>query len=783
MTDERAPYEDAATVVVAKSRITERKLLWGFGLVLIVLAGNALISYRILGDMMVSSHRVVKARAILDEVDEIASELRDAETARRLYINGGDPAELEEFEESAEQIIQKIDFLIELTADDPKLSEKVARLDALARSHIHDPRPHRAAMELARKTGLRARTPWATGGRSHMGLEAMTRLVTEIHNSESRLVEERLSRRPNGIYSAMATFSVASTLSLLLTGLIYVLVRRYLAERSRAERTLQESETRVRLLLESAGEGVYGVDAGGRCTFCNPAALDLLGFADPSEVLGRNMHDLIHQKCAEGKTPGGCACSIDKALLTGQGVLGEEEMFWRTDGTPFPVEYRAHPIRKEGETQGAVVTFVDIAPKRQAEVAMRLRDRALQAIAQGIFITDPARSDEPIIYVNDAFERLTGYSQEEVEGRDIGILFGPLTDATAKDRLHQAFQDRHETSVEMLSYRRDGTAFWISLSVAPVLRGDCSVSHFVGVVTDITERKEAEEALRAAKEAAEMASRAKSSFLANMSHELRTPLNAIIGYSEMLEEDCREIGREEFIPDLERIRGAGKHLLALINDVLDLSKIEAGRMDLFLESFDISELVRGVASTIGPIAAKAGNSLVIDCPDDLGLIRADATKVRQSLLNLLSNAVKFTEKGTIILRVSRSGDPENGQLTMSVIDNGIGMSPDEIGRLFRPFTQADASTTRKYGGTGLGLTITRRFCEMMGGRIEVESQPDRGSTFSIFLPTEVVPARAVADQPEDPPSRSAPKFDSPRPHPEGRRRAEVDATPVGGTSP
>jgi len=233
--------------------------------------------------------------------------------------------------------------------------------------------------------------------------------------------------------------------------------------------------------------------------------------------------------------------------------------------------------------------------------------------------------------------------------------------------------------------------------------------------------EQARQAALEARDAAEAANRSKSAFLANMSHELRTPLNAIIGYSEMLEEDAQASGNAPFAEDLHKIRSAGKHLLGLINDVLDLSKVEAGKMKLFLETFEVAGVVEDVVATAQPLAEKNGNSLEVHCSPGVGRLREDVTKVRQVLLNLLSNACKFTERGKVFLDVTRENDVTGTWVVFRVRDTGIGMTNEQKGKLFQAFTQADASTQRKYGGTGLGLALSRKFCVMMGGDINAES--------------------------------------------------------------
>ncbi|WP_455210655.1 response regulator [Kaarinaea lacus] len=278
------------------------------------------------------------------------------------------------------------------------------------------------------------------------------------------------------------------------------------------------------------------------------------------------------------------------------------------------------------------------------------------------------------------------------------------------------------------------TLLW---TLAPV-RGQ-NIIHAYG--EDVTEAKHAEEEARAAlieKLSAESANQAKSQFLANMSHELRTPLNAILGYSQMLEEEAADSNYDHISPDLQKIQIAGKHLLTLINEILDLSKIEAGRMELHLEEFSLDDLLSEVVSTAQPLASNKGNQLEVHRSGTLGKVRSDATKLRQILFNLISNATKFTENGQISVYTSSDRVNERDWFTFEVQDTGIGMSAEQLKRVFLPFSQADSSTTRQYGGTGLGLAITKRFCEMLGGAVSATSKPGQGTTFSVRLPAIVM---------------------------------------------
>jgi len=339
-----------------------------------------------------------------------------------------------------------------------------------------------------------------------------------------------------------------------------------------------------------------------------------------------------------------------------------------------------------------------------------------------------------IVTCNPNFERLFGYSSSEAVGRNLDELITTEATRTEAEGYTREALDRPVHGIGRRQ-RKDGTLVDVEVLGVPVIVDGERVG-LMGLYHDITE-------LLRARQEAEAANSAKSQFLASMSHELRTPLNAIIGYSEMLQEEVEDLGHAEFGGDLQKIHTAGRHLLSLINNVLDLSKIEAGRMELHLEDFDTSAMLDDVVTTVRPLVDKNSNRLEVGTADGLGSMHADLTKVRQMLLNLLSNACKFTENGAITLRAARGENDGREIVTFSVTDTGIGMTPEQADRLFEAFSQAEASTTSKYGGTGLGLAITRKFCNMMGGDVQVVSAPGEGSTFTIRLPAAVVAAPAT----------------------------------------
>jgi signal transduction histidine kinase/CheY-like chemotaxis protein len=403
-------------------------------------------------------------------------------------------------------------------------------------------------------------------------------------------------------------------------------------------------------------------------------------------------------------------------------------------------------LRAGSHAELLVLAMEDVTERRRSEADLK----AIETYSQNI--VDTVR--EPLLILdttlrvrsgNRAFYQTFQVSSAETENRliyelgngqwDIPALRTLLEDIIPASSVFNDFELEHDFPA--IGKR-------VMLLNARKLQAGHHGELLVLAMEDVTERRRAEEEVAKAKEAAETANKTKSLFLANMSHELRTPLNAILGYSEMLQEEALERELTSFATDLERINAAGKHLLALINDILDLSKIEAGKMELYLESFDVAELIGEVASTIRPLVQHNENTLSIELAPELGAMHADQIKVRQGLYNLLSNAVKFTRAGKITLEAGRQLMDGREWVVFRVADTGIGLSPEQISKLFQDFTQADPSTTRKFGGTGLGLALTRRYCQMMGGDVNVESVPGKGSIFTIKLPAFVRESRIDA---------------------------------------
>ena len=409
--------------------------------------------------------------------------------------------------------------------------------------------------------------------------------------------------------------------------------------------------------------------------------------------------------------------------------------------------------------QGVATRVSDAVERLQAEVALRESEAHLTSLFQqnGAGFAELA-DDGRFLSVNDQFCSMAGRTRETLLTMTMGDITHPDSGADSAAALRRVVGTGVVTGLEKRLLRPDGSSIWVAntKSLIGSVKGARTV---LTVAIDITARKQVESELVEAKFAAEEANVAKSTFIANMSHELRTPLSAIIGYSEMMLEEAEDGGEASaLIPDLNKVEGNARHLLGLINDVLDLSKIESGKMEVFTEDFEVELMLRDVAATVDTLVSKKGNRLVLEIDPGVGAMRSDVTKIRQMLLNLLSNAAKFTENGTITLFASRFQANGEDELFFKVVDTGIGLTEEQRAKLFQRFQQADASTTRKFGGTGLGLSLTKIFAGMLGGDVEVDSVPGHGSAFTVRIPALFVEAQA--EEPDIDPAAAAPSSDS-----------------------
>ncbi len=509
--------------------------------------------------------------------------------------------------------------------------------------------------------------------------------------------------------------------------------------REKADTELRESRERFERTVAGSGEGLWDYDPKSGRAWVSDRFARILGFAhgledNPLDAWLRLIHPLdVPDWIAAFQAHVDRDVPLDLELRLRE--RGTEQAWVRIRGKSTRDE-SGRAVRTSG-------SLSDITEAKAAERELRENEARFRSLYEQTSEPFLILDAEGIRDCNTAAVSLFGFEdQAELVGTPpYGPLLSPelqpsgeASAALGRTHVDEAYATGHSV-FEWIHRRSDGSEFPAEVRLSPMPAiGQNAV---FAIIRDRTLAKRAEADLRAARQEAESANRAKSAFLANMSHELRTPMNAIIGYSEMLLEDIEDAAQEDLSDDIRKIHDAGRHLLSLINDILDLSKIEAGRMDLYLERFELGPMVMQTADTVEPLVAKNGNTLVRKVPDDLGAVRMDLTKTRQCLLNLLSNAAKFTHGGKVTLSVWRETAEDAEDVVFEISDSGIGIPADKLGTIFDEFRQADDTTTRRYGGTGLGLAISRRFCRMMGGNITVSSETGRGSIFTMRVPARV----------------------------------------------
>ncbi|WP_338453726.1 PAS domain S-box protein [Candidatus Bealeia paramacronuclearis] len=494
-------------------------------------------------------------------------------------------------------------------------------------------------------------------------------------------------------------------------------------------RNIKDREFRIRQLIDTTPGAIYSCtpDEERRVTFLSDFIEDITGFPT-SHFIGQSTSDfttLIHPEDRKFRI---------RAILENLEKQGrfscEYRLIDRNKSEKWLFEQGHFIFDEAGIPQQIIGAIFDITSRKIAEQEAERLSLALQNAAECI-----AFLDRHLMFkeVNPSFAELAGWSQEEMIGLALPIIVYP-DDLEKAQNLYKTSLNQSKIRSEVRGVRADGSQFYMSMTFVSSFDKNKKLLGTYCFVKDISHRKKIEEELRKAKDAALEASRAKSEFLAMMSHELRTPLNAIIGYSDLLAEQAQDENQTQTAGDLNRIKDAGQHLLSLINDILDVSKLEAGKTEIYHEIFSVDDLIFNVNGMAQPLMKLNHNEFILEDSQNLGLMNSDFVKLRQNLLNLLSNAAKFTENGKISLSIRIEKNKKEDWLVFSVRDTGCGITPQQLKKLFNPFVQADTSTTRKYGGTGLGLTLVKRYTEMMGGSIAVESISGQGTTFVMRLP-------------------------------------------------
>ena len=680
-----------------------------------VLAGLLLIVAALSGAWsLVESRRsdavVDRARQTIEQLERLFSSVKDLETGQRGFLLTGEESYLAPYDAARLRIGPELDRLKGLDVDWPALKALVDERSTTAASTVAQARAAETTADAVRSL------------RSGAGKTAMDRLRAFVAENEAEANGAIQDQKRQDSFDLLP-FQILSVLATLAAIVIIAVLAAKRRRDQRATNALLEG------VLEHAPVGLGFLDADLRVRHMN-RALSTMSDRALSASIGASLWDVLPQLRAPLEN------RLRQVVEGGRPIPNIEVR--AGDEKPRDYQVTFYPLRSVGRAQrveGAGMVVSDITLRKRTEARMRDSEERFRTLTEAsAAIVWTAERDGAFSPSQAEWAEFTGQSPEEYAAGGWLDAIHPDDRLLTIETWTAAVAVRSRYVVEHRVKRADGLWRHMDVTAVPILDEDGEVREWVGQHADITERKLAELELSAAKEAAESANRAKSAFLANMSHELRTPLSAVIGYSEMMEEELEDLGQHAVLADLAKVQSNARHLLSLINDVLDLSKIEANRMDTYAEAVDVAALLREVASTVDGLVKGKGNTLVLDVGDALGTMRTDAVKLRQCLFNLLGNAAKFTEGGRITLAARRHAAPAGDTMDFEVRDTGIGMTADQLSRLFQRFTQADETTTRKFGGTGLGLAITKAFARLLGGDVSADSTFGEGTVFTITLP-------------------------------------------------
>jgi PAS domain S-box-containing protein len=558
--------------------------------------------------------------------------------------------------------------------------------------------------------------------------------MQKLAGGERTALFENRFRTKNGSYRWLSWSAAPYTD----TQRIYFSARDTTARRQ-SEEMLHRVNEQLRAILNNSAALIYLKDAQGHYMLVNPAFESVFG-VQQAQIIGQRDEQVFDPQIAEAIRENDQRILDKRAPAQFEETLPTADMPHTFLSTKFPL------MDSDGRPYAICAVSTDITYRKLTEMQLSLRNQAIEASPTGISIADATLPDMPLIYVNPAFEKQTGYSAIDAIGRNCRFLQAHDRDQPPLADIRRALSQREPVTVVLRNYRKNGTMFYSELSLAPIFDDDGYLTHYVGISTDVTKRVEAEakiqaqnqalikgnRALVAARKQAEDATRLKSQFLATMSHELRTPLNAIIGYTEIQLAGMAGDMNEEQVDYQQRVLANAEHLLELINDVLDIAKIEAGRMEMVNKPFNLRDWLDEVVAQVRGLAEEKGIELVTQLDERMPpVIYGDPARVKQITINLLSNGIKFTHEGNVRVQIRRHG---HDAWKLIVSDTGIGIPSHMLETIFEEFRQIDNTSQREQGGTGLGLSIVRKLVLMMGGNIRVSSQVGRGSSFMIILP-------------------------------------------------